>query len=107
MSKAFSMGGVIASVILIVAGIATIVVAASGRSDVRDKIEQEQIVGTPDMNPDDTSVAVEEADLADVVDIPECDVADESIDDGESAKCFAEYMRVHALEDTGGRTYAE
>ena len=107
MGKAFSAGGVIASIILIVAGIGTIVVAASGKSEVRDKIEQEQIVGTPDMNPDDTRAAVEEAGLTDVVDIPDCDVADDPIDDGESAKCFAEYMRVHALEDTGGKTYAE
>jgi hypothetical protein len=107
MSKVFSTGGVIASIILIVAGIGTIVVAASGKSEVRDKIEQEQIVGTPDMNPDDTRAAVEEAGLADVVDIPDCDVADDPVDDGESAKCFAEYMRVHALEDTGGKAYAE
>ena len=105
MSKAFSTGGVIASIILIVAGIGTIIVAASGKSEVRDKIEREQIVGTPDMNPDDTRAAVEEAGID--VDIPDCNVADEPVDDGETAKCFAEYMRVHALEDTGGKTYAE
>ena len=107
MSRVFTIGGVIASVILIVAGIGTIVVAASGQSDVRDKIEQENIVGTPDMNPEDTRAAVEEAGLTDVVDIPSCDVAEKEIDSGDRAKCFAEYMRVHALEDTGGKTYAE
>ena len=93
MSKAFSTGGVIASIILIVAGIGTIVVAASGQSEVRDKIEQEQIVGTPDMNPDDTRAAVEEAGLTDVVDIPDCDVADKPIDDGDSGQVL---RRVHA-----------
>ena len=107
MSRAFTIGGVIASIILIVAGIGTIVVAASGGSDVRDKIEQENIVGTPDMNPDDTRAAVEEAGLSDIIDIPSCDVAEKEIDSGDRAKCFAEYMRVHALEDTGGKTYAE
>lgn len=107
MNRVFTIGGVIASIILIVAGIGTIVVAASGQSDVRDKIEQENIVGTPDMNPDDTRAAVEEAGLTDVIDIPSCDVAEKAVDSGDRAKCFAEYMRVHALEDTGGKTYAE
>ena len=107
MNRAFTVGGVLASIILIVAGIGTIVVAASGQSDVRDKIEQERIVGTPDMNPEDTRAAVEEAGLTDVIDIPSCEVADKEIDSGDRAKCFAEYMRVHALEDTGGKTYAE
>lgn len=107
MSKLFNLGGIIASIILIVAGIGTIAVSLSGKSEVRDKIEQEQIVGTPDMNPDDTRAAVEEAGIADRVDIPDCTVADKPVDDGETAKCFAEYMRIHALEDTGGKTYAE
>jgi hypothetical protein len=107
MGRLFSLGGIIASIILIVAGIGTIVVGASGQSEVRDKIEQEQIVGTPDMNPDDTRAAVEEAGIEDVAEIPDCTVADKPVDDGESAKCFAEYMRVHALEDTAGKTYAE
>ena len=107
MNRAFTVGGVLASIVLIVAGIGTIVVAASGQSDVRDKIEQERIVGTPDMNPEDTRAAVEEAGLADIIDIPSCEVADKEIDSGDRAKCFAEYMRVHALEDTGGKTYAE
>ena len=30
-----------------------------------------------------------------------------SIDTGEEARCFASYMRIHALEATGGLTYAE
>ena len=29
------------------------------------------------------------------------------VDTGEEAKCFADYMRVHALEATGGKVYAE
>ncbi|HEX7310770.1 MAG TPA: hypothetical protein VF232_06280, partial [Gaiellaceae bacterium] len=39
--------------------------------------------------------------------VPDCDVAGESIDTGSEAKCFAEYMRIHALEASGGLTYAE
>ena len=41
------------------------------------------------------------------VDLPTCDVAGEAIDTGDEARCFAEYMRVHALEATGGYTYAQ
>jgi hypothetical protein len=41
------------------------------------------------------------------VDVPDCTVAGETIDTGSEAKCFAEYMRIHALEASGGLTYAE
>ena len=97
--------GIAASIIMIVAGTGAIVIGASGRSDVRDKIKDEKIVGTPDMNPDDTRSAVEEAGID--TDVPDCTVAEEAVDDGDSAKCFAEYMRIHALEGTDGKTYAE
>ena len=105
MGKLYVYAGIAASVIMIVIGLGSIVVGASGRGDVREKIKDEQIVGTPDMNPDDTRTAVEEAGID--VDIPDCTVADEEVKDGDSAKCFAEYMRIHALEDTDGKTYAE
>src|SRR5262245_32627740 len=42
----------------------------------------------------------------DVSDLPTCSVAGELVDTGSEAKCFADYMRVHALEATGGRVYA-
>jgi hypothetical protein len=63
-------------------------------------------VGTPDMTPELTEQAIQEAGLTDV-EIPDCSVADEEVDTGEEAECFAEYMRIHALEDTGGKVYAE
>ena len=105
MRKLYVYAGIAASVMMIVIGAGSIAVGASGRADVRDKIQDEKIVGTPDMNPDDTRLAVEEAGID--TDIPDCTVADEDVDDGDSAKCFAEYMRIHALEDTDGKTYAE
>ena len=105
MNKLYVYAGIAASVVMIAIGIGSIVIGASGRDEVRDKIAIEGIVGTPDMNPDDTRSAVEEAGID--VDIPDCTVAEEQVDDGDSAKCFAEYMRIHALEDTGGLTYAE
>jgi hypothetical protein len=103
----FKLGGLIASVILIAFGIGSIVIGASGRSEVRDTVAQEAIVGTPDMTPELTGQAVKEAGLEGKVDVPDCSVAGASIDTGDEAKCFAKYMRVHALEATGGKTYAE
>jgi hypothetical protein len=105
MNKLYLYAGIAASVVMIGIGIGAIVVGASGRSDVRDKIQDEGIVGTPDMNPDDTQAAVDKAGID--TDVPDCTVADDEVNDGSSAKCFADYMRVHALEDTGGKTYAE
>jgi hypothetical protein len=106
MGRGVVLGGVVAGVVLIVLGIGAIVVGANGRSDVRDRLADEQIVGTPDMTPDATETAVEEAGLTDV-EIPDCSVADEEVDTGSRANCFADYMRIHALESTGGQVYAE
>ena len=107
MRRGFVVGGLVAGVLLIVLGVGEIVVGAMGRSEVQDRIADEQIVGTPDMTPEATEAAVEEAGLTDVVDIPDCSVADEEIDTGSEAKCFASYMRIHALESTGGKVYSE
>jgi hypothetical protein len=106
MRRGFVFGGMAAGVILVIFGIASIVVGANGRSEVRDRIADEQIVGTPDMTPDATRTAVEEAKLTDV-EIPDCSVAGDEVNTGSRAKCFAKYMRIHALESTGGRVYAE
>jgi hypothetical protein len=96
----------VASVILIAVGIGAIVIGAIGHSDVGESLEQEQIVGTPDMTPEAVAKRARDAGLRNV-DLPDCSVAGEAIDTGSEAKCFAEYMRVHALEATGGQTYAE
>ena len=59
---------------------------------------------------DDESPAIKaeaaKAGLKDV-DLPTCDVAGETIDTGSEARCIAQYMNVHALEATGGFTYAQ
>jgi hypothetical protein len=106
MNRLFTTGGIVASAVLIVFGIASIVIGAAGRADVRDRLEQEQITGTPDMTPELTEAAVAEANLTDV-EIPDCEVANKRIDSGDRAQCFADYLRIHALEDTGGKVYAE
>ncbi|MEO8091787.1 MAG: hypothetical protein ABI726_03640 [bacterium] len=106
MQRGFVFGGVAAGLILIALGVSSIVVGTNGRSEVRDRIAGEQIVGSPDMTPDQTQTALEEAGLADV-EVPDCSVADEKVDTGSEAECFARYMRVHALESTDGQVFAE
>ena len=99
-------GGIAASTILIAFGIGSIVIAVNGRSEVRDQTAREQIVGTPDMTPKAIKAEAAKAGLTNVS-LPTCSVAGQNVDTGAEAKCFASYMRVHALEATGGRTYAQ
>jgi len=106
MKKFFEMGGVIAGAILIVFGIGALFMGVSGRSEVRDSIKREAIVGSPDMTPAAIKQEAAKAGLKGV-DLPTCSVAGETITTGAEAKCFASYMRIHALEATGGLTYAQ
>jgi hypothetical protein len=41
------------------------------------------------------------------VSYPSCTVAGQTIDTGSEARCFAQYMNIHALESTGGYVYSE
>ena len=52
MRKLFEIGGAVATVVLIVFGVASIVMGVNGRNTVQDSLKQEQIVGTPDMTHD-------------------------------------------------------
>ena len=99
-------GGFTAGVVLIAFGVAAIIMGFDGRTTVTDNLGQEKITGTPDMTPALTQKAVKEAGLTGV-NIPSCSVAGESIDTGARAHCFAQYMRVHALEASGGFVYSE
>ena len=99
-------GGLIAGVILILFGVGAIVLAVQGKDTVTDSLSAEKIVGSPDMSPAEIEKEATAAGLENI-DVPDCDVAGESIDTGSEAKCFAEYMRIHALEASGGLTYAE
>lgn len=83
-----------------------IALSFSGRSTVRESLKLERIVGSEDMTPAAIAAEAKQAGLTNV-DLPDCDVAGKPIDDGSRARCFAGYMRIHALEATGGKTYAE
>jgi hypothetical protein len=107
MRKGLEIGGVVAAIVLIAFGIAAIVMGASGKSTVEHSLSQEQIVGTPDMTPKEINAEVSGAGLAGKIDTPSCSVANVAIDSGDNARCFAQYMRVHALLATGGYTYSQ
>src|SRR4051812_33162283 len=105
-SKLFRYGGVAASVILIVFGIASIAIGAAGRGTVHSNLKAEQITGTPDMTPKAIKAEGTAAGLKNV-DYPTCSIAGKSVDNGSRARCFAQYMRIHALVATGGLVYSQ
>jgi hypothetical protein len=106
MKRFFEMGGVIAGVLLVVFAIGAIAIGVAGRHEVRQNVAREAIVGSPDMTPSAIKTEAAKAGLKNV-DLPTCSVANQSINTGDKAKCFASYMRIHTLEATGGLTYAE
>jgi len=102
----FRWGGVASGVILVVFGIVVIVLAVNGHRTVTTELKQQKITGTPDMTPEAIKAAGEKAGLKNV-DYPTCSVAGKPIDTGARARCFAQYMNIHALEATGGFVYSE
>jgi hypothetical protein len=106
MRRLLEYGGYAAAVVLVAFGIGALVLSIDGKSTVKDSLSQEKIVGSPDMTPDAIAAEAQKAGLSDV-DLPSCSVAGENVDTGSEARCFASYMRIHALEATGGKTYAE
>jgi len=105
-SKVFKYAGIAAGIVLIAIGIGSVVTGLSGRGTVHDTLKLEQITGSPDMNPKAITAEAKEAGLKGVS-LPTCSVADTAITTGSQAKCFASYIRIHALEATGGRTYSQ
>jgi hypothetical protein len=104
--RILELGGIAAGVLMIAFGIGALVLGINARNTVGDELKREFIVGSPDMNPAETRKAVAEAGLSNVP-IPSCDVAEKEIETGTDARCFAQYMRIHALESSGGNTYAQ
>jgi hypothetical protein len=84
MSKFVTYAGIAASVILIAFGIGAIVTGINGRDRVHRDLAREQIVGTPDST-----------------------IPNQLVDTGSEAEAFANVMRKHTLEATGGQTYAQ
>ena len=99
-------GGVVAGAVLIAFGIVVIVLALNGHSTVTKELKSQQITGTPDMTPETIKAEGEKAGLKNVT-YPTCSVAGELVDTGAEARCFAQYMNIHALLATGGLVYSQ
>jgi hypothetical protein len=84
MRQLFRYGGIAASIVLIALGIGATIVGFNGRDRVHDDLAREQIVGTPDSS-----------------------IPGQKVDTGSEAQAFADVMRKHTLEATGGLTYAQ
>lgn len=122
--RVFEFGGYAAAVVLVAFGIATLVLGINGRNTVNSSLSQEQIVGTPDMTPTAIAGEVSAAKAAQTklfaslnaagvkvspspISTPSCSVAGKQVDNGSSARCFAEYMRIHTFGATSGLTYSQ
>ena len=99
-------GGVASGAIMLAFGIAVIVLALNGHQTLTSELKQQKITGTPDMTPTAIKAEGAQAGLKDV-NYPTCSVAGQVIDTGSEARCFAQYMNIHALEATGGAVYSE
>jgi hypothetical protein len=86
----WEIGGVIAGTVLIAFGVVSIVMSANGINTVRDNLGREQIMGTGETSADGYRVA-----------------EGELVNTGDEARAFADLMRTHALEGSGGLVYAE
>jgi hypothetical protein len=107
MRRILEIGGFVAAAVLITFGIVAIVMGVNGRNTVHKSLTQEAIVGSDDMTPALIRAEAKEAGLPSTIDFPTMDVAGKTIDTGPEARAFAGYMRIHALEASGGLTYSQ
>jgi hypothetical protein len=108
MKRFFEIGGVVAGVVLIAFGVAAIVLGVNGKNTVGSELRFQQITGTPDMTPAAITAEAKAAHLnLAKTPIPTCTVANVAVTNGDQARCFAQYMRIHTLEATGGYTYSQ
>ena len=107
MKKVLEVGGFIAGAILVVFGVAAVVLAINGNSTVNSSLRAEKITGSADMTPAAIKQEVAGQAWAKGFDFPTSSVANKAIDNGSKARVFAQYMRIHALEATGGLTYSQ
>lgn len=127
--KAFEIGGIVAAAVLIAFGIASVVLAMDGNNTVNSSLKAQQIYGTPDMSPKGIAAEVKGAqtqqaalikklNVAGVkfnnaapvgsdISAPGCTVANQFVNDGSKARCFAQYMWVHVMGATSGLTYSQ
>jgi hypothetical protein len=91
--RMLEVGGILAGALLIAIGAGALYIGVDARATVRDSIEQENIVFG---SAEDPAVAKHAEQWA-----------GEQVTTGDQARAFALIMREHALESTGGLTYAQ
>ena len=107
MRKFFELGGIVAAIVLIAFGAAAIILGVNGKNTVGNELKMQQITGTPDMTPAAITAEAKSAHLnLATTPLPTCTVANLPVNSGDRARCFAQYMRIHTLEATGGVPYA-
>jgi hypothetical protein len=82
--KLLALGGFAASIILVVAGVAAMVIGYQGREEVRDTLRAENIIAPQDSR-----------------------IPGQLVDTGSKARAQADIIREHQLNRTDGLTYAE
>jgi hypothetical protein len=108
MRKFFEIGGLVAAAVLIAFGVTAIVMGVNGRNTVNHSLANEYIVGSADMTPSAIKAEAKQAGIYSAVkEWPSKSVAGQKINTGDRARAFAGYMRIHALEASGGLTYAQ
>ena len=126
MRKLMEIGGIVAAAVLIAFGIAAIVLAIDGHNTVSANLKTQQITGTPDMASGSPAIAGEVKAITanqnllvrkfkavgvtftpSAVTVPGCSVAGDQVTDGNSARCFAQYMFIHAMGATNGLVYSQ
>ncbi len=123
--RILEIGGIVSGVVMVAFGVAAIYLGIDGRSTVQDNLGNEFIVGSDDMTPAEINKEIpgivaaqkkieadrQQAGLEPIeftpVEAPSCSVAGEAIDNGTDARCFAEYLRIHALRSSSGLTYSQ
>ena len=108
MRKALEIGGFVAAAVLIGFGVVAIVMGVNGRQTVNNSLSHEYIVAGSDMTPSAIKAEAQKAGIASAVkQWPTTSIAGKTIDTGPEAQAMAQYMHIHALEATGGYTYAQ
>ena len=103
--QVFRWGGVGAGAVLIAFGIVVIVLAINGHNTVTNELEQQKITGTPDMTP--SAIKAEEEGGPQGRQLSNLHRRGGVGRHRQQARCFAQYMNIHALEATGGYVYSE
>ena len=126
MRKLLEIGGIVAAAVLVAFGFAAIVLAIEGHNTVSANLKTQQIMGTPDMASGSPAIAGEVKAITanqnllvrkfkavgvtftpSAVTVPGCSVAGDQVTDGNSARCFAQYMFIHAMGATNGLVYSQ